>query len=162
MEHIEISSPDELKPADIISIKTDGKSPLYETIRSVLDHNPKVCFCVTTLSIYFDEQSHTHNEFKTICEEYGYACTLYKTNKRKHSTGTGGLRAVLIFWRGNLCPKMEYFEYGMPNNTIGMDILLQAKKFIKGQLPMLNCKFVKQNNMSQKIDYAELFEPKLF
>ena len=162
MKHIEISSQDELKHADIVSISPYSKSPLYETIRAILSNNPKVCFHVTSLSMYFDEQSHTHSEIKAICEEYGYACTLYKTNKRKHSACKGGLRAVLVFWKGNLCPKMEYFNYAVPNNSIQADILLQAEKFIDGKLPMLNCKFVKQNNLTNKIDYAELYEPKLF
>ena len=41
------------------------------------------------------------------------------------------------------------------------DMTDQVIKFINGELPMTNYEFIKQNNLSQKVDYAELFEPEL-
>jgi site-specific DNA-cytosine methylase len=41
------------------------------------------------------------------------------------------------------------------------DMTDQVIKFINGKLQMTNCSFIKQNNLTQKVDYAELFEPEL-
>jgi hypothetical protein len=41
------------------------------------------------------------------------------------------------------------------------DMTYQVIKFINGELPMTNYAFMKQNNLTQKVDAAELYEPEL-
>ena len=95
------------------------------------------------------------SKFLTYCDVYNYSISFYKTKMGEQQ------KTFFIFWNSCCCPLIEYFDEYEDFDELTENIFQQCIKFAEGKLSLTPCKFVKQNNITKRVETSEWFEPKL-
>lgn len=84
---------------------------LYKSADYILGTiKPKVYFGENAPGLYTDTNIKVLNKLREYGRKHGYAFTIYKTNTQLHGIPQRRIRTFFFFWKGDVCPIMEYFN----------------------------------------------------
>lgn len=136
-----------------ILIKDITKRNIHE-IEEILQQN--TCVLMGTMPLrFYTGHSNELSKFLTYCDTYNYSISFYKTKIGNQQ------KAFFIFWNSCRCPLIEYFDAYEDFDELAENIFQQCIKFTEGRLALTPCKFIKQNNITKRVETSEWFEPKL-
>ena len=84
---------------------------LYKSAEYILGTiKPKVYFGENAPGLYSALNEKVLNKLRDYGRQYGYAFTIYKTDTYRHGIPQHRMRTFFFFWKGDVCPMMEYFN----------------------------------------------------